>query len=94
MIPVTGALTSNDGQFLVEAAIRGLGLTMQPVYVVHSDMQARRLVRVLPDWSLPRLTMNLAFPSRSFLPARTRLFVEALSDHFATNRFEDVWAEA
>lgn len=92
VVPVTGAMVANDGQLLVDAALRGMGITVQPVYIVHEDLKAGRLVRVLPDWALPRLTMNLAFPSRSFLPARTRLFIEALSDHFAANRLQESWS--
>ena len=93
ILPVTATLASNDGEVLVQAARDGMGITVQPAYIVHADLVAGRLVRVLPDWSLPRLTMNLAFPSRNFLPARTRLFIDALTDHFATQRYEAQWAD-
>ena len=92
ILPVTATLASNDGEVLVQAARDGMGITVQPAYIVHADLAAGRLVRILPDWSLPRLTMNLAFPSRNFLPARTRLFIDALTDHFATQRYEAQWA--
>ena len=93
ILPVTATLASNDGEVLVQAARDGMGITVQPAYIVHADLVAGRLVRILPDWSLPRLTMNLAFPSRNFLPARTRLFIDALTDHFATQRYEAQWAD-
>jgi hypothetical protein len=37
--------------------------------------------------------MNIAFPSRSHLPARTRLFIDTLVEYFAENRFEAQWAQ-
>lgn len=93
VLPVTGEVVSNDGQLLRQAALDGLGIMVQPAYVVYDDIQAGRLVRVLPEWELPRLTMNIAFPSRSHLPARTRLFIDTLVAYFADNRFEAQWAQ-
>ncbi|MFD1624123.1 LysR family transcriptional regulator [Azospirillum griseum] len=90
-IPVTGELVCNDGQILRQAALEGLGILIQPAYILHADLKAGRLVRVLPDWELPRLVMNLVFPSRTHLPARTRLFINALVEHFAQNNFEAEW---
>ncbi len=48
---------------------------------------------VLPDWTLPRLTMNIVFPSRTHLPARTRLFIDALVRHFRDNDLERTWQQ-
>ncbi|BAI74421.1 transcriptional regulator (plasmid) [Azospirillum sp. B510] len=90
-IPLTGQMICNDGQILRQAALDGSGIIIQPAYIVHADIKAGRLVRVLPDWELPRLTMNLAFPSRTHLPARTRLFINALVEHFARHDFEADW---
>ena len=48
-------------------------------------------MRVLDDWDLPRLTMNIAFPTRSLLPARTRLFIDFLTERFRTADYERIW---
>lgn len=90
-IPLTGEMVCNDGQILRQAALDGLGIIVQPAYILHADLKAGRLVRVLPDWELPRLVMNLAFPSRTHLPARTRLFINALVEYFSRNHFESEW---
>ncbi|KAA0595607.1 DNA-binding transcriptional LysR family regulator [Azospirillum lipoferum] len=90
-IPLVGQMVCNDGQVLRQAALDGLGIIVQPAYIIHADIKAGRLVRILADWELPRLTMNLAFPSRSHLPARTRLFINALVEYFSRNDFEAEW---
>lgn len=90
-IPLTGEMVCNDGQILRQAALDGLGMIVQPAYILHADLKAGRLTRVLPDWELPRLVMNLAFPSRTHLPARTRLFINALVEYFSRNDFESEW---
>jgi hypothetical protein len=43
---------------------------------------------VLEDWDLPRLTMNIAYPSRQHLPAKTRSFVDFLVEHFREMDYE------
>lgn len=81
----------NDGQLIRRAALDGMGILIQPAYIIHDDLMAGRLVRVLPDWSLPHLHMNIAYPSRSFLLLRTRLFIDALVRHFRDNDLPGKW---
>ena len=92
-MPVTAAMAANDGFLLRHAALSGMGILAQPAYVLADDLRAGRLVQVLPDWALPRLTINVAFPSSGYLTARTRLFVDALIQHFRENGFERKWME-
>ncbi|MAM09395.1 MAG: LysR family transcriptional regulator [Rhizobiaceae bacterium] len=92
-LPVKPELASNDGQLLRQAALAGMGILVQPAYVVHDDLAAGRLVPVLSDWSLPMLTMNVVFPSRTHLPARTRLFIDAIVRYFRENELERRWLE-
>lgn len=90
-VPVSGELVCNDGQILRRAALDGLGIVVQPAYILSDDIKAGRLVPVLTDWELPRLTMNLAFPSKTHMPARTRLFIDSLVSYFGRKRFEQEW---
>lgn len=91
-LPVCGDLTSNDGMALRQAALDGMGILVQPAYVVQADLEAGRLCQILSDWRLQPLTMNVAFPTRAHLPARTRLFIDALVRYFRENDFERTWS--
>ena len=91
MVKVEGAVLANDGQLICQAARDGLGILAQPTYILEEDLKTRRLVRVLDDWDLPRLIMNIAYPSRSFIPVRTRLFIDFLVERFRLNHFETEW---
>lgn len=90
-LPVTGLLSCNDGQVIRRAALGGLGILAQPAYIIADDLAAGRLVRVLDDWDLPRLTMNIAFPTRAHMPAKTRLFIDFLIERFRQEGFEAAW---
>ncbi|MBX9872409.1 MAG: LysR family transcriptional regulator [Burkholderiaceae bacterium] len=90
-VHVKGLLESNDGQILRAAALDGLGILVQPAYIVYEDMVAGRLVPVLDDWDLPRLTINLAYPSRKHLSAKVRTFIDFMAEHFARMNYEQKW---
>jgi DNA-binding transcriptional LysR family regulator len=85
-------LEANDGQILRQAALAGMGILVQPKYIVYDDLLSGRLVPVLDDWDLPRLTINIAFQTRAHLPAKDRLFIDALVERFRVNDFERLWA--
>jgi DNA-binding transcriptional LysR family regulator len=92
-IAVKGLLESNDGQVLRAAALDGLGILVQPTYIVFEDIVAGRLVPVLDDWDLPRLTINLAYPSRKHVSAKVRTFIDFIAGHFARMDYERKWTQ-
>jgi DNA-binding transcriptional LysR family regulator len=91
VIQVKGLLESNDGQVLRAAALDGMGILVQPTYILYDDIVAGRLVPVLDEWDLPRLTINLAYPSRKHLSAKVRTFIDFIAEHFAKNDYERKW---
>lgn len=90
-LQVKSLLESNDGQILRAAALDGMGILVQPTYILYDDMVAGRLVPVLDDWDLPRLTINLAYPSRKHLSAKVRTFIDFMAEHFAKMNYEQKW---
>ncbi|MBI3531920.1 MAG: LysR family transcriptional regulator [Burkholderiales bacterium] len=90
-LSVKGLLESNDGQILRAAALDGMGILVQPTYILYDDMVAGRLVPVLDDWDLPRLTVNLAYPSRKHLSAKVRTFIDFMAEHFVKMNYEQKW---
>ncbi len=90
-LQVKGLLESNDGQILRAAALDGMGILVQPTYIVYDDMVAGRLVPVLDEWDLPRLTVNLAYPSRKHLSAKVRTFIDFMAEHFVKMNYEQKW---
>ncbi|AOY02423.1 LysR family transcriptional regulator [Jeongeupia sp. USM3] len=77
-IEVNGFLRANNGDVLVEAAIAGAGLIAQPTFLVGDALRDGRLVRVLADHALPDYTAWAVYPSRRFLSAKVRSFVDFL----------------
>ncbi len=90
-VNVKGLLESNDGQVLRAAALDGLGILVQPTYILYDDLQSGHLVPVLDDWDLPRLTINLAYPSRKHLSAKVRTFIDFVAERFVAMDYEKKW---
>ena len=93
-VRIAPALDSNDGQVIRGAALAGLGILIQPLYIVQGDIAAGKLVPVLMDWELPLLTMNVAYQNRVRLPAKIRVFSDFLVDHIRTQSDVGIWIEA
>lgn len=90
-VPIDGLLEANDGQVIRAAALKHLGILIQPMYIIHEDVVAGRLVPLLQDWELPRLTINIAYPTRRHLPAKVRCFVDFLAEQFERLDYERRW---
>jgi DNA-binding transcriptional LysR family regulator len=90
-LQVHGVLEANDGQIVRAAALKHLGILLQPMYIIHDDVVAGRLVPLLTEWELQRLTINIAYPTRRHLPAKVRCFVDFLVEKFAQMDFERRW---
>jgi DNA-binding transcriptional LysR family regulator len=91
VIKVKGLLEANDGQVLRAAALDGLGILVQPKYILYDDIVAGRLVPVLDEWDLPRLRINIAFQSRRHMSAKVRTFIDFLVEHFERMEYQRKW---
>ena len=78
---------------MLAAAVAGLGIAGLPSFVTESALRDGRLVRVLPDWRGQILTLYVAMPSRKYVPAKTRAFIDFLVQAFG-GEDEDPWLKA
>jgi DNA-binding transcriptional LysR family regulator len=78
-VPITGPIRADNGDILRLAALSGAGVVFQPWFIVGADIDAGRLVRVLPDWQSEELGVYAVYPSRKHLSAKVRTFVDFLA---------------
>jgi DNA-binding transcriptional LysR family regulator len=81
-VPVKGDLVISPAGAIRDAVLLGQGLALLPNYLVDADIAAGRLVHVLKDWDVTATSFDtgawLVYPSRSFLPAKTRAMIDFL----------------
>lgn len=80
-LEVPAVMTANHTDSLVRATLDGAGISSQPVDLVAPMLRTGQLRRVLAPWITNRLVLVAALPTRQFMPARTRAFLEHLIDH-------------
>ena len=79
-------LVTDDMAVLRDAALAGAGAARLPTLVVWNDLQAGRLVTVLPDWRPSNEIVHAVFPSRRGLLPSVRARLDFLADECAAQR--------
>ena len=69
---------ANSPAALMCIAQAGVGVVALPEFLASEAVRRRSLVRVLPEWSSPAVPCWAVFPGRRLMPARTRVFLDAL----------------
>ena len=82
-IRVAGPVHANNADLLVAAAVEGIGIAMEPDFIVADELAAGRLVRVLADYAPAPTGIYAVYPSRRHLSAKVRAFVDFLAARFA-----------
>jgi DNA-binding transcriptional LysR family regulator len=82
-VRVSGNLITNSAEMLRRAALDGVGVALMAGFMIHDDLEAGRLVRLLPEYRPVELTMNAVYPHRHHLSAKVRTFIDMLVHHSA-----------
>jgi DNA-binding transcriptional LysR family regulator len=83
VVPVSGPIRADNGDFLRVAGVNGAGVLFQPNFIVADDLAAGRLVRILPAWQSGELGVHAVYPSRKHLSAKVRTFVDLMAARLA-----------
>lgn len=78
-VDVRAALQTTSFDVLLRAALDGAGVTFLSRMLVAPHLTRGTLVHLLPGWVFGHFTVYAALPTRKFMPARTRAFLEFLA---------------
>lgn len=81
-----GRATANSPELLAQLARSGVGIAVVADHFAEPHVARGELTPVLPDWNLPPSTAWAVFPGRRLMPARTRVFLDALAAEFVGPR--------
>lgn len=78
-----GVATANSPEILRRLALEGLGIVSLSAQFTQCHVHEGSLIRLLPDWHSPEIQAWAVFPGRRLMPARTRVFIDALVQEFS-----------
>ncbi len=84
-VAINGTVRANNGDLLRVAALGGAGIVLQPRFLVGADLREGRLQAVLTEFNSRELGVYVVYPSRRYLPAKVRSFIDFLVERFGPN---------
>lgn len=79
-VPVKGRLRANSGEMLRLAALAGLGVALEPTFLVGEDLRAGHLRRILPEYELDSALAQVVYLPGIRGSARVRALTEYLRE--------------
>ncbi|TQV68222.1 LysR family transcriptional regulator [Denitrobaculum tricleocarpae] len=78
LVPISPWLRANDAAALLDASCAGAGISLLSDFITGEALQSGALETVLPGWSVPVTGIYAVYPEASYVPAKTRAFVDFL----------------
>lgn len=88
-VEMQSQICATNGDFIRDAAMAGLGLAIEPRFIVYQQLRAGDLVEILPDVRWPELNAYAVYPPTRHLSQRVRRFVDFLVERFKGTPYWD-----
>lgn len=86
LVPVKPVFLANNAFALTRALKAGVGLGGAQLPQIRAELREGTLVRVMKDFEYASLDVHAVYPSRRFIPAKVRAFVD-----FLEQSLKDIW---
>ncbi len=87
--PIRGRLLANNGDALLDAASRGLGITNPPSFIAAAAIAAGSVRPILTGYAQPELGIYAVFPGTRYVPRRVRVLVDYLAERIGPEPYWD-----
>jgi DNA-binding transcriptional LysR family regulator len=77
-VRLVGAVASRDFRSVSFFVDRGHGVGLLPSTYCGPQLESGALVRLLPKWSSPPMSVHALYPTRKFLPEKVHVFLQEL----------------
>jgi len=84
-VPVDGRLKIDNAEALRKAVLRGLGIAMLPAILIDEDLRAKRLRKVLPEYSAPERQLSLLYLRERQMSLKLRSFIDFVVERFGAD---------
>ena len=82
-VSIDGVFCSNNGEVLRDAAVKGLGIVMLPLFIVQRELERGELQIILPDYHPAASSLSVIYPINRHLSTKIKLFTQFIKDCFS-----------
>ena len=83
------SLKASTGEFLKDAAVEGMGISLLPSFIAYKEIERGALVPVLKNYKIPQIDAYAIYPQTRHLSQRVRAFVDFLVKRFEGTPYWD-----
>ncbi|KPZ62873.1 LysR family transcriptional regulator [Pseudoalteromonas sp. P1-7a] len=83
-------LVANNGDLILNTAIAGGGIAMQPTFIAGEALAQGKVVRILQKFEPEPMGLYMVYANRQFLPSKVRAFVDFTSDYYGDVPYWDL----
>ncbi len=87
-------LSSNNGNFLCEAAVRGQGILRTPTFIASDKLASGELRPILSTFKIAPISAYALYPLTRHRSRKVRTFIDFVSDKFEGEPIWDIQAES
>lgn len=77
-----GTLVCNNGDLLVQCAVAGAGIAIQPTFIIGQAIASGQLTPVLTHNPLPGMGLYAVYAHRALMASKLRAFIDFLSQYY------------
>lgn len=90
-LKLSGEIKTNSSEIVHQALVAGCGIGLRSTWEIRDDLQAKRLVHILPQYrEAPGVAVYAVYPDKQYVPARLRVFIDFLSSIYGSTPYWDV----
>ncbi|GAB7538662.1 LysR family transcriptional regulator [Burkholderia sp. 22PA0106] len=82
-VPVHGRMRTNNADVILPALLDGQGIALQPEFLVWDALKSGALERIMCDWRIADINVNLVTPPGMLRAARVKVLLDFLMEHLA-----------
>ncbi|MBT2299055.1 LysR family transcriptional regulator [Variovorax paradoxus] len=76
-------MKSDDTTLTLHAVRAGMGMAFLPEWLIDDDLAAGRLVRLVPEYTAPAVTLFAVYTSRQYMAPKMRSFIDFLGERLS-----------
>lgn len=89
-IAINSKMKATNGEFLVNMAAKGHGITFIPTFIAYQMLVRGELSPLLKQYQLPTLNAYAVYPKNRFLSQRCRYLIDFISERFGDDPYWDL----